>query len=117
MRLIIGDVDAWNEQAATSDCWYEHFPGFLFYSEPTCKLFELGTFANVWISRWANAKQSRKDRMRHVDSITLHIMENDLHQVLHDIQNICDNHWFVTHLTDLLFNCGHLEILGEQQMR
>lgn len=37
-------------------------------------------------------------------------MENNLPQVLHNIQNICDNKWFVTHLVDLLYHCGHLTL-------
>lgn len=120
IRLTTGDVEAWNKQAASSESWYEFFPGFLFYSEPTCKYFELGTFANVWISRWAKVHGLGTDsgcKMRLVDQIALHIIENDLHQVLHEIQSINDNQWFVTHLTDLLYNCGQLEVLGEQQIR
>lgn len=37
-------------------------------------------------------------------------MENNLPQVLHNIQNICDNKWFVTHLVDLLYHCGQLTL-------
>lgn len=120
IKLTTGDVETWNKQAAHSDSWYEFFPGFLFYSEPTCKYFELGTFANVWISRWAKVHGGGNEaacKMRLVDQIALHIIENDLHQVLHEIQSINDNQWFVTHLTDLLYNCGQLEVLGEQQIR
>lgn len=115
VKLITGDIEAWNEQARQSQCWYEFFPGFLFYSEPTCKFYELGSSANVWLSRWAKA-QPNGARMRLADQITLHMMENDLYQVLHEIQGISDNQWFVTHLTDLLYNCGKLEVLGEQQI-
>lgn len=119
IKLTTGDVDTWNRQAANSESWYEFFPGFLFYSEPTCKYFELGTFANVWISRWAKAHglgTASGCKMRLIDQIALHIIENDLNQVLHEIQSINDNQWFVTHLTDLLYNCGQLEVLGEQQI-
>lgn len=40
-----------------------------------------------------------------------------MHHMLHDIQNMCDNKWFVTHLTDLLFHCDKLQITGEQQTK
>ena len=42
-------------------------------------------------------------------------MENDIHQLLYPIQNMCDNQWFVTHLIDLLYHSGQLKVFGEQQ--
>lgn len=89
----------------------------MFYSEPGCKYFELGTYAGVWLRRWESAKGFRDSRtMNHLDRVVLKVMENDMHQVLHDIQVMCDNKWFVTHLTDLLWHCGQLQVLGDQQM-
>lgn len=48
---------------------------------------------------------------KHLDRVLINIMENDMPQTLNNIQNMCDNHWFVTHLTDLLFHCGHLHLM------
>lgn len=90
----------------------------MFYTEPACKYFELGTLANIWLSRWAKEKQFRGGNcLNHIDRVILNLMENDMHQVLYAIQKMCDNQWFVTHLTDLLYNCGQLQIMGEQQHR
>ncbi|GAB0090027.1 Nuclear pore complex protein Nup85 [Sergentomyia squamirostris] len=114
--LAIGDEATWSDQAKESTCWYEYLPGFLYYTEPTCKFFELGSFAGQWLTQWM-AAHGQKDsmQMKQLDRVILSVMENDMHQVLHDIQNIHDNKWFVTHLTDLLHSCNQLEVIGEQQ--
>lgn len=117
IQLVSGNQEAWINLAKESRCWYEFLPGFLFYTEPGCKYFELGTYAGVWLRRWESAKGFRDSRtMNHLDRVVLKVMENDMHQVIHDIQVMCDNKWFVTHLTDLLCHCGQLQILGDQQM-
>lgn len=54
--------------------------------------------------------------MKHLDKVILYLLESDIHKVLHSIQQIGDNQWFVTHLTDLLFNCGQLELIGENKL-
>ncbi|XP_059608991.1 nuclear pore complex protein Nup75 [Phlebotomus argentipes] len=114
--LAIGDEATWSNQAKSSNCWYEYLPGFLFYTTPTCKFFELGTFAGQWLTRWMTAHgQTSSMPMKQLDRVILSVMENDMHQVLHDVQNIYDNKWFVTHLADLLHACGQLEVLVEQQ--
>lgn len=115
VHLAIGDEAAWREQAKSSGCWYEYLPGFLFYTEPTCKFFELGAFAGQWLSLWMEAHGQESVPMKQLDRVILSVMENDMHQVLHDIQNINDNKWFVTHITDLLLTCQQLEISGEHQ--
>uniref|UniRef100_A0A1B0EYK0 Nuclear pore complex protein Nup85 n=1 Tax=Lutzomyia longipalpis TaxID=7200 RepID=A0A1B0EYK0_LUTLO len=116
VHLAIGDEATWREQAKSSNCWYEYLPGFLFYTEPTCKFFELGTFSAQWLTLWMEA-HGQKDSvpMKQLDRVIVSVMENDMNQVLHDIQNINDNKWFVTHLTDLLLLCNQLEIIGEHQ--
>lgn len=54
--------------------------------------------------------------MKHLDKVILYLLESDIHKVLHSIQQIGDNQWFVTHLTDLLYNCGQLELIGENKL-
>ncbi|XP_058826939.1 nuclear pore complex protein Nup75 [Topomyia yanbarensis] len=109
VRLVIGDRRAWAEQCKYASCWYEFFPGYLFYTESTCKYYELGTFANNWLSQWISTGGTNPT-YKYLDKIILSVMENNLPQVLHNIQNICDNKWFVTHLVDLLYHCGHLTL-------
>ncbi|XP_055531469.1 nuclear pore complex protein Nup75 [Wyeomyia smithii] len=109
IKLVIGDRKTWTEQCRYASCWYEFFPGYLFYTESTCKYYELGTFANSWLSQWISTGGSNPT-YKYLDKIILSVMENNLPQVLHNIQNICDNKWFVTHLVDLLYHCGHLTL-------
>lgn len=118
IKLACGNQQTWIEHArASSTCWYEFLPGYLFYAEPACKHFELGTVAETWLRQWAAAKRVNPAALKHLDRILLKVMENDMHQVIHDSQQMCDNKWFVTHLTDLLYHCGQLEIIGDQQIK
>lgn len=119
VQLIIGDAQIWNTHIHNSEYWYEYLPGYLFYTNPACKHFELGTAANSWLDRWARMKsqQGKEPQLKHLDKVILSLMENDMHQVIHAIQLMADNQWFVTHLTDLLYNCGQLQVVGEHQMK
>lgn len=108
-QIIIGDNKTWNEICKSSECWYEYFAGYLYFSHPATKYFELGTFANDW----KNQFESSGRQLRHLDHIVLSIMENNMTEVIHDIQYLGDNHWFVTHITDLLVHCDQLHITDE----
>lgn len=113
---MTGNQQAWIDLACeTSTCWYEYFPGFLYYTEPECRHFELGALADNWLHRWATARSINANTMKHLDRVVLKVMENDMYQVIHDCQQINDSKWFVTHLTDLLFHCGQLHVVGDQQ--
>ncbi|XP_055612851.1 nuclear pore complex protein Nup75 isoform X2 [Uranotaenia lowii] len=109
VKLVIGDRQTWTDQCQFASCWYEYFPGYLFYTESTCKYYELGTYANNWLSQWISTGGTNPS-YKYLDKIILSVMENNLPQVLHNIQNICDNKWFVTHLVDLLYHCGQLTL-------
>lgn len=122
VELVTGNEAAWNTLASQSSCWYEYFPGYLFYTHPNCTYYELSTLAEKWLQRWTYAQNHSNDdddqsNLKHLDRIILKIMQNDLHQVLCDIQNVYDQQWFATHLTDLLwhsrklnnFNDGNIE--------
>lgn len=110
IKLTIGDSSAWTKQAHESSSWYEFFPGYIFYTQPGCKHFELGTFANEWVLRW---KKSTGGDLKYLDQIILSVVENNMNEVLRDIQNINDNQWFVSHLADLLYHSGQLQILND----
>lgn len=117
VELVTGNETAWNKLASESTCWYEHFPGYLFYTHPNCTYYELNTLAERWVQRWLYERDATMDldsnHLKHLDRIVLKIMQNDLHQVLHDIQNVYDQQWFATHLTDLLWHSGKLNVFND----
>ncbi|XP_053965404.1 nuclear pore complex protein Nup75 [Anastrepha ludens] len=118
IQLVTGETQIWNAQIQETEYWYEFLPGYLFFTNPACKHFELGNAANTWLSRWVRVKgnNSNELKMKHLDRVILSLMENDMHQVIHAIQLMADNQWFVTHLIDLLYNCGQLQVVGENQV-
>lgn len=120
MKLITGNKNAWSEICKESSCWYEHLAGFLFYTQPAVRYFELGTFANSWLSQWASSKGSSHGssgftKLKHLDRMVLSVLKNDMAEMIHSIQNIADNKWFVVHLVDLLVHCDQLRICGEEE--
>lgn len=117
-RLVTGDKAAWSRLCKSTDCWYEYFPGFLFYTEPSCMDFELRQYVNAWMAQWlsSNSQQTNVAHLNQRDRIIFNVLENNIHQVLHDIQELCDNKWFVTHLSDLLHHCGSLSSITDQDM-
>lgn len=122
ISLVTGNETAWTNLIRESTCWYEHLPGFLYYTQPNCTYSQLGTFADNWLRRWMYAVSdgqldeghSPGTNLKHLDRVILMLMQNDFHQILCDIQNMCDQQWFATHLTDLLWHCGKLNILNKE---
>ena len=115
MKLITGDKEAWDDICRESLSWYEHFAGFLFFTQPAVRYFELGTFANNWLSQWASSKGSSGfTNLKHLDRMVLAVLKNDMAEIIHSVQNIADNKWFVVHLTDLLVHCDQLRISNEE---
>lgn len=116
VQLVCGQPNAWSEYArVASTCWYECLAGWLHYTEPGCKHYELGAFAESWLRRWQLAHGVADEALKHLDRVIVEVLKNDMNQVVHDLQHMCDNKWFVTHLTDLLYHCRQLRIVGEQQ--
>lgn len=114
IELVTGNENAWYELSKQSTCWYEFFPGYLFYTQQNCTYYQLGSIAENWLHQWHSARdESDGSKLKHLDRVILNIMQHDLHQVLHDIQNMCDQQWFATHFTDLLWHCGKLNVLSE----
>lgn len=118
VELVTGNEETWNKLASQSSCWYEHFPGYLFYTHPNCTFYELNTLAEKWLHQWSYDRNcsdgSENSSLKHLDRIVLNIMQNDFHQVLNDIQNVYDQQWFATHLTDLLWHSGKLDIFNDE---
>lgn len=59
------------------EAWYEFLAGWLFYTEPTVKTFELGQFAKHSIT-----KMRIKHQMKHLDRVLLAAMEFDMFEVI-----------------------------------
>lgn len=118
VELVTGSELAWCKLASESNCWYEYFPGYLFYAHPSCTFYELSTLSDKWLNMWQSERGPENDRddtnLKHLDHIVLKIMQNDFHQVLRDIQNVYDQQWFATHLTDLLWHIGKLNMFNDQ---
>ena len=116
MKLITGDKTAWTDICKESNCFYEYFAGFLYFTQPAARYFELGTFANNWLNQWANSRGSTGyTSLNHLDRMVLSVLKNDMAELIHSIQNIADNKWFVVHLTDLLVHCDQLRISGDDE--
>lgn len=114
LRLVIGDYTAFEVVRTTMESWYELLPAWVMYSCPWIRRYELSEAAHACAGMRTGAPRSNT-RHKHLDVILLSLCECDLHQVIHEIQNIADNGWFATHLTDLLVHCGKLRVLDHQQ--
>ncbi|XP_060521243.1 nuclear pore complex protein Nup85 [Cylas formicarius] len=108
-RLIVGEEEAWTKIQSNCEAWYEFLAGWLFYTEPTVKTFELGQFAKHSIT-----KMRMKNNMKHLDRVLLAAMEFDIFEVIKEIQYMTENGWFVSHLTDILYHSGKLTALGKE---
>ncbi|KAF5289717.1 hypothetical protein FQA39_LY03634 [Lamprigera yunnana] len=111
MRLCVGEETAWSETQTHCEAWYELLAAWLFFTEPTVKSFELGQFAKQCIKR-----MGVEMRMRHLDHVLFAAMESDIIQVIKEIQQMSENGWFVSHLTDLLYHSGRLEVLDNSEL-
>lgn len=114
MKLITGDNQAWMSVCQESTTWYEYFAGFLFYTQPSVRYFELGTFADNWLSNWA---LERGIGLKPLDRMVLAVLKNDMTEFVHSIQDFGDNKWFVVHIVDLLVHCDQLRISDEANVQ
>nr|CAH7742098.1 unnamed protein product [Callosobruchus chinensis] len=109
MRLVIGEEKAWAEVQERCEAWYEFLAGWLFYTEPTAKSFELGQYAKRSITKMKVANS-----LKHLDRVILAAMEFDIFQVIKEIQHMTENGWFVAHLSDLLYHSSRLTSLEKE---
>lgn len=107
MKLITGDNRTWFKICKESECWYEYFAGYLFYTQPAVRYYELGSFADTWLSNWTSG---RGRGLKSLDQMILAVIKNDMAELIHSIQDIGDNKWFVIHIVDLLVHCDQLRI-------
>lgn len=113
MKLITGDNQTWMNVCQESTSWYEYFAGFLFYTQPAVRYFELGSFADLWLSNWTLEKGSG---LKPLDRMVLFVLKNDMTELIHSIQDFGDNKWFVVHLVDLLVHSDQLRISDESNV-
>ncbi|XP_066153103.1 nuclear pore complex protein Nup85 [Euwallacea fornicatus] len=105
-KLMVGEEEAWAEIQGKCEAWYEFLAGWLLYTEPTVKTFELGQFAKHSIT-----KMRLRHNLTHLDRVLLAAMEFDIFEVIKQTQEMSENGWFVTHLTDILYHSGRLASL------
>ncbi|XP_047024324.1 nuclear pore complex protein Nup85 [Helicoverpa zea] len=108
MRIIIGDYTAFESIRSKYSSWFDILGGWVMFTAPWSRRHELGGAAAACAGMQASPRS-------HLDDMVRALLEGDLHQVIHEIQQISDNGWFATHLTDILFHCGKLNIMDKQQ--
>ncbi|XP_045448581.1 nuclear pore complex protein Nup85 [Melitaea cinxia] len=107
MRLMTGDYSAFESIRAKYSSWYDILGGWVLFTAPWARRRELGA-AGAACAGLGGAGGSR------LDLTVRALLEGDLHQVIHEIQQISDNGWFASHLTDILYHSGKLQILEHQ---
>ncbi|RVE45771.1 hypothetical protein evm_009571 [Chilo suppressalis] len=111
MKLIIGDYAAFESIRGSYSSWFDLLGGWVMYTAPWTRRHELGAPAAACAGMATPTHAPRT----HLDQMVRALLDGDLHQVIHEIQQISDNGWFATHLTDILFHCGKLKILDKHQ--
>ncbi|KAJ0176932.1 hypothetical protein K1T71_006941 [Dendrolimus kikuchii] len=109
LRLITGDYMAFESIRGQYSSWFDILGGWVMFTCPWAKRHELAAAAGACAGMSAPPATSRLDDMVRA------LLDGDLHQVIHEIQQLADNGWFATHLTDMLHHCGKLTILDKQQ--
>ncbi|XP_058117019.1 nuclear pore complex protein Nup75 [Anopheles ziemanni] len=108
LRLISGDRVAWRKQQRSATCWYEYLPGFLLYTDSSCRYYQLSQYANEWMMDFASAQNQTAPGLTFLDKLVLAIMDNNLPEIVVLLQQIPDNNWCAVHIVDLLYHAGLL---------
>lgn len=74
--MLVGEELAWTEVQNHCETWYEYLAGWLFFTEPTVKPFELGQYAKRSIT-----KMGLINNLKHLDGVLLAALQFDLFQV------------------------------------
>ncbi|XP_044758676.1 nuclear pore complex protein Nup85 [Coccinella septempunctata] len=109
MGIIVKNDLAWSEIKNYYDTWYELLPAWLFYSDPTVKSYELGNYAKLCIN-----EMGKENKLRHIDKVLLAAMRYDQLEVIKEIQDMCENGWFATHLINILYHSGQLSKIEKE---
>ncbi|XP_017837537.1 nuclear pore complex protein Nup75 [Drosophila busckii] len=114
MQLVAGSNKHWDAELLDSHDWYEYLPGYLLYTKPSCKPFELRIAATNWQNRWSR-QQPADWKMSQLSRMVLQLMKHEVKQFIYDTQKLSDSHWFSTHIIDLIHHTGLLTTYFEQQ--
>ncbi|XP_038212291.1 nuclear pore complex protein Nup85 [Zerene cesonia] len=109
LRIMIGDYTAFEIIRTKYTSWFDVLGGWILFTMPWAKRRELSSAAAACAGLATTTRT-------HLDVIVQAALEGDLHQVIHEIQQISDNGWFATHLTDMLYHCGKLQIMDKHQV-
>ncbi|CAG4992390.1 unnamed protein product [Colias eurytheme] len=109
LKIMIGDYNAFETIRAKYSSWFDVIGGWILFTTPWAKRRELSSAASACAGLATTTRT-------HLDVMVQAVLEGDLHQVIHEIQQISDNGWFVTHLTDMLYHCGKLQIVDKHQV-
>ncbi|VVC88826.1 unnamed protein product, partial [Leptidea sinapis] len=108
MKIIIGDYSAFESIRIKYSSWFDLLGGWVLFTMPWAKRRDMAAAGAACAGLATHTRT-------HLDDIIQALLEGDLHQVIHEIQQMSDNGWFATHLTDMLYHCGKLQILDKHQ--
>ncbi|XP_017148759.1 nuclear pore complex protein Nup75 isoform X1 [Drosophila miranda] len=112
LQLVTGSNEHWDAGIKESNEWYEFLPGYLLYTKPTCKPFELKIAAANWLNRWTLLRPC--SQLNNMARMISQLMEHDLRLFIYDTQRINDTNWLTTHMIDLIYHSGELKGYFEQ---
>lgn len=112
LQLVAGDNKQWDAGIKESEDWYEYLPGYLLFTKPTCKPFELRIAASNWLNRWTLLRPERQ--LTNMSRMVTQLMEHDVKLFIFESQKLNDTHWFSTHLIDLVYHSGQLKTYFDQ---
>lgn len=86
-----------------STAWYELFPGWLLYTDPSVKWFSLKPLVRSWFM--SNEKESS---LTHLDKLILAVMECDIELVRIHKRSVC---FYIIYITLFVFANRNIERL------
>ncbi|XP_063880842.1 nuclear pore complex protein Nup85-like isoform X1 [Scylla paramamosain] len=98
-KILCGDLETISKLMNLMDTWYHLMVSTLLFTKPTVKLFHLSNASQDAILRMQDQQV-----ITALDHVLLAAMEADMYQVIKECQQVMDNPWFTTHLTDLLYH-------------
>nr|XP_036669108.1 nuclear pore complex protein Nup75 [Drosophila suzukii] len=112
IQLVVGNSEQWDAGIKESQDCYEYLPGYLLFTKPTCKPFELRIAAANWLNRWHLLRPERE--LCSMNRMVAQLMDHDIKLFIYEAQKLNDTHWFSTHLIDLIHHCGQLKSYFDQ---
>ncbi|XP_017078923.1 nuclear pore complex protein Nup75 [Drosophila eugracilis] len=112
LRLVAGNNEQWDAGIKEAQDCYEYLPGYLLFTKPTCKPFELRISATNWLNRWCLLRPNKE--VCGMNRMIAQLMDHDIKLFIYETQKLNDTHWFSTHLIDLIHHCGQLKSYFDQ---